>query len=97
METWVAEDGPGSKRRPSASVVLYRLKKDVEHWGKSILPLVPEEWQGSGGCSRCLSICRGLLTILLQRQVLMEEPVGQKLMVSDFRDRFNRSTVDMRH
>lgn len=51
-ETWVAEDGPESKRRPSASVVLDRLKKDVDNWGKSIVPLVSKEWQESGGYSR---------------------------------------------
>ena len=48
VSTWVVEDGPESKRRPSASAVLDQLKKDVDHWGKSIVPLVPKEWQESG-------------------------------------------------
>jgi len=45
--TWVTEGGPKSKRRPPASTVLDRLKKDAEHWGKSIVPLVPKEWDES--------------------------------------------------
>ena len=48
MATWVVEDGPDSKRRPSPSTVLDWLKKDVDRWGKSIVPLVPGRWQQSG-------------------------------------------------
>ena len=55
MATWVVEDGPESKRRPSAPVVLDRLQKDVDHWGKSIVPLIPEEWEASGEYLECLN------------------------------------------
>ena len=51
VSTWVEEDGPESKRWPSATTVLDQLKKDAGHWGKSIIPLVPKEWQESGGYS----------------------------------------------
>ena len=55
VATWVMEDGPESKRRPSASAVLDRLQKDVDNWGKSIVPLVPEEWKRNGEYPECLN------------------------------------------
>ena len=70
--TWVAEDGPESKRRPSASVVLEWLKKDIDHWGNSIVPLIPKEWQESGGYLKCPNKWRDSFTILLKRRVLVE-------------------------
>ena len=72
MATWTVEDGPESKKRPSASVVLDRLKRDVDHWGKSVVPLVPKEWQRGGGCPKCPSKFYSLLMTPLQRKTLME-------------------------
>lgn len=51
--TWAVEDGPESKRRPSASVVLDQLKKEVDDWEKAIVPLIPKEWQESGEFPKC--------------------------------------------
>ena len=65
VETWVIEDGPESNRRPSASAILDRLKGDIDHWEKSIVPLVPEEWQESGGHPTYLGECHNLVVTLL--------------------------------
>ena len=46
--TWVEEDGPESRRRPSASTVLDWLKERVDDWGESVAPLVPKQWQENG-------------------------------------------------
>ena len=66
MATWAVEDGPESKKRPSASVVLDRLKRDIDHWGKSVVPLVPKEWQRGGGCPMYPSNFYSLFMTLLQ-------------------------------
>ena len=76
--TWVAEDGPESKRRPSASVVLDRLEKTVDHWGKSIFP---EEWREGGGYLKLSNEFHSLLMTLLQQQVLSEKTIGRRLTV----------------
>ena len=49
LTVWVAERGMQLQRRPSASIVLDRLKEDIDHWGKSIVPLIPNQWQESSG------------------------------------------------
>ena len=64
VTTWVVEDGPGSNRRPSASVVLDWLKKDVDNWEKSIVPIIPKQWEESGGDPKHPSESHGLLTTL---------------------------------
>jgi len=48
IKTWVEQCVKGRRRRPTASTVLDRLKQDVDHWEKSIIPLVPRQWQESG-------------------------------------------------
>ena len=47
-KTWVEQRVKGPRRRPAASAVLDRLKQDVDHWEKSIAPLVPRQWHESG-------------------------------------------------
>jgi len=49
MKMWVEQRVKGTRRRPSASTVLDGLKQDVDRWEKSIMPLIPREWQESGG------------------------------------------------
>ena len=63
---WVVERNMKTPRRPVASIVLGRLKEDVNHWGESIVPLVPNQWQESSGYPPCLSECCTLLMPLLQ-------------------------------
>ena len=46
--TWVEQYAQKPRERPSVSTVLARLKECVDDWGKSILPLIPEDWEGTG-------------------------------------------------
>jgi len=55
--------------RPTACIVLERLKECVDHWGKSIIP-PPESWQENGRCRMSPRKCYSLFTPLLRRQVL---------------------------
>jgi len=64
--TWVVEDGPESKRRPSPSFILDQLEKSVDQWEKSIVPLVPKRWQEDGWYPKFLRMCRILFMTLLQ-------------------------------
>jgi len=59
-KTWVEQRVKGPRRRPAASTVLNRLKQDVDHWEKSIIPLVPRQWHESGwyNTTRTNSIAR---------------------------------------
>jgi len=58
VRTWVAEDGPESKRRPPASFILDQLEKGVDQWDKSIVPLVPKQWQENGQYPKYPRKCR---------------------------------------
>jgi hypothetical protein len=49
VATWVAEDGPASKKRPSATTVLDQLKECVDDWGGIFVPLIPAEWRETSG------------------------------------------------
>ena len=53
MATWVEQYAQKLRGRPSASAVLTRLKGCVNDWGKSILPLIPEDWENTSSC--CMS------------------------------------------
>ena len=75
VATWVVEDGPESKRRPSAPIVLDWLKRDAGNWGKSIVPPVLKEWQESGGYPKYLRKRHNLFMALIQRRILMEQVV----------------------
>jgi len=66
MESWLVEHARKPQERPPASTVLDRLKRDVDHWEKTIIPLVPKEWRGSGGCPSYSIKCRSLLMTPLQ-------------------------------
>ncbi|KAF9648298.1 kinase-like protein [Thelephora ganbajun] len=43
--TWAEQQVQQPQMRPSVSTVLDRLVKDVNRWEKSIIPLVPKQWQ----------------------------------------------------
>lgn len=47
--SWVKERARKRRRRPSVSTVLDRLKESVDKWEKSIVPLVPKQWDESRG------------------------------------------------
>ena len=66
VATWVEQYAQKPRKRPSASTVLTRLKKCVGHWGKSIIPLVPEDWKNTGSCRMSPNDRGGLFTSLLQ-------------------------------
>lgn len=48
VATWVEQYAQKPQERPSASTVLARLKECVGDWGKSIIPLIPEDWKDIG-------------------------------------------------
>ena len=48
VATWVEQYAQRSRERPPASTVLAQLKECVDDWGKSIIPLVPEDWEDVG-------------------------------------------------
>ena len=50
VATWVEQYAQRPRERPSASAVLTQLKRCVRDWGKSIIPLVPEDWENAGSC-----------------------------------------------
>ena len=49
-ETWVEQYAQKPRNRPPVSTVLTRLKECIGDWGKSIIPLVPEDWENTGWC-----------------------------------------------
>lgn len=48
VATWVVQYAQKPRERPSVFTVLARLKECVGDWGKSITPLVPEDWGDVG-------------------------------------------------
>lgn len=80
--TWVVEDGPESKRRPSASVVLDQLEKNVDHWEKSITPKQWQERVGTPSIRANVVVC---FMSLPQCQTLMKQTVEQRSIVNDVR------------
>ena len=50
MATWVVEDGPESRRRPSAPTVHDWLEKEVDHWEAPIIQVLPEQRQENSTC-----------------------------------------------
>ena len=71
VASWVEERAGEPQRRLPISVILDRLEESVEQWGKSIVPLVPNQRKESGRSRIYLSQFRGLLMILRQFQVLI--------------------------
>jgi len=47
VATWVVQQAQEPPRRPPACTVLERLKECVDHWGESIVPIIPESWEDS--------------------------------------------------
>ena len=43
--TWVVQYAQKPRERPLVSAVLTRLNNCVGDWGKSIIPLIPEDWE----------------------------------------------------
>ena len=50
VATWVEQYARKSQERPLVSAVLAGLKKCVGDWGRSIIPLIPEDEDISGWC-----------------------------------------------
>ena len=46
--TWAAQYAQKPRERPPVSTVLARLKECVDDWGKSMIPLIPEDWEDVG-------------------------------------------------
>ena len=44
VAAWVGQYAQKPRERPSTSAVLTQLKDCVDQWGKSIIPLIPEDW-----------------------------------------------------
>lgn len=47
MAAWVAEYGYQPPERPATSAILHRLNKEVDSWGKLIIP--PHTTESTGG------------------------------------------------
>ena len=48
VATWVVQYAQKPRERPLVSTVLALLKEYVDDWGKSIIPLTPEDWEDVG-------------------------------------------------
>ena len=80
VATWVEQYAQKPQERPSASIVLARLKECVDQWGKSIVPPIPEAW-GDIGRYRILANKRcSLLIYLLQRRATMVIPQSRQVI-----------------
>ncbi|KAF9648290.1 kinase-like protein [Thelephora ganbajun] len=87
METWIAEPAGNPRKRPSTSAILHRLKGCVDYWGKSIVPLVPEQWQESATNSDSTS-----LTEMNATRLLSNGPHDASLPPTLFRQRQDNPT-----
>ena len=47
---WAEQYAQKPRNRPLASTLVTQLRECVGDWGKSILPLVPEDWDNTGLC-----------------------------------------------
>ena len=50
VATWAEQFAQKPRKRPPIHTVLSRLGECVDHWGKSITPLIPEDWENIGLC-----------------------------------------------
>ena len=71
VATWVVQYARKPRERPLASAVLTRLKKCIGDWGKSIIPLIPEDLEDIGWCRISPNDYGGLFMSLVQTQVMM--------------------------
>ena len=86
MASWAKERAQKRRRRPSVSTMFDRLKESVDDWEKSIVPLVPKQWEESCGYRVYPRKCASLFMALLQRRGLILQLLGWRLVVSDFND-----------
>ena len=85
VATWVVQYAQKPRERPSVSAVLARLKECVDDWGKSIIPLIPEDWQDIGWCNMPPNGHCSLFISLLQTQAITMIPQSrQVIIVSDW-------------
>lgn len=90
---WVVQHAQEPLGRPPARIVLDRLKECVDHWGQSIIPIIPESWQESG-YHMSPSKCCTLFMFLLQRQALKVLRSGRTRWQVIFFDRVDYPAVD---
>ena len=64
-ETWLEERVDQPQKRPLVSTILDRLKEDVGHWERTIHPVIPKRWEGSGEYRMSLNQCHSLLIFFL--------------------------------
>ena len=72
VSTWVEQSVQKPREWPSASAVLTRLKECVADWGKTILPLVPEDWKNTSSCRMSPDDCGSLFMSLLQMMMISQ-------------------------
>ena len=74
VATWVEQYAQKPHERPSAFIVLAQLEECVYDWGKSIIPLVPEDWKNTGSCRMFPDDYGSLFMSLLQVAVVISQP-----------------------
>ena len=73
VATWAEQYAQKPQERPSTSTVLTRLKECIGDWGKSTLPLIPEDWENTGSCRMSPNDCDGLFMSLLQVMTMVSQ------------------------
>ena len=86
VATWVEQYAEEPCKRPSASTVLARLKECVDDWGKSILPLIPEDWENPTQQPNMTEMVR-LLRELRMTSLFVEADLRDFLEVCESRGR----------
>ena len=71
VATWAEQYAREPRKRPSARTVLNRLAKCTDHWGKSITPLIPEDWENTGLCHVSPNDYGAFFMTLLQTQKMI--------------------------
>jgi len=66
VATWVVQRAQETQGRPPACTVLDQLKECVDHWGESIVPVIPESWRENGGYRMTPTECHSLFMSLLR-------------------------------
>ena len=65
VATWVVQYARKPRERPSVSTVLIRLKECVGDWGKSITPLIQDDWENDDSTITASHFNIGLVILLL--------------------------------
>ena len=71
---WAEQYARKPRKRPSARTVLDRLGECIDHWGKSITPLKPEDWENTGLCRASPDDYGTSFMTLLQIQRMIPHP-----------------------